>query len=83
MKGKTRQKVPGDRPVGSLKEIDDFLPPPEQLAPVDELVKITISLDRESLEFFKETASKLGSKYQRMMRGVLRGYARRYTDKKR
>lgn len=72
----------GDRPVGKLKKIDDFLPPPEELAAVEEKVKVTLFLDRWSLEFFKLMAGKLGAKYQGMMREVLKGYAQKYAAKR-
>ena len=82
MKRKIKKSALDDKPIGALREISDFLPPPEKLAPADNLVKITLSLDRQSLEFFKQMADKLGSKYQRMMREVLRGYAQRYVGRK-
>ena len=68
-----------DRPVGNLKVVDDFLPPPEKLHIPDDLVKVTIALDRHSLDFFKRHAQKLGTKYQKMIRQLLRTYAARYS----
>lgn len=79
MKKRPKNKIRGDQPVGPLKSVADFLPPPEQLVPVDDMVKITISLDASSLAFFKSMATKIGAKYQRMMREVLRNYARHYA----
>ena len=38
----------------------------------EEPVKITIIIDQDSLNFFKETAARLGAKYQRMIREVLK-----------
>jgi len=67
-----------DQPVGRLTRIVDFLPPPDELIPDEDTVKITIALDKKTLQFFKGAASKSGAKYQRMIREVLKGYARKY-----
>ncbi|MDB5038098.1 MAG: CopG family transcriptional regulator [Bacteriovoracaceae bacterium] len=67
-----------DEPLGKLTRIKDFLPPPDELFPEKELAKITIALDQETISFFKQKASKFGLKYQRMIREVLKGYAKRY-----
>lgn len=82
MKKKIKNKGDlGDMPVGKLTRVPDFLPPPEELIAADTMVKVTLSIDRYSLEFFKAMANKLGAKYQKMMREVLRGYAQRYAGK--
>ncbi len=65
-------------PVGELRAAKDFLPPPEKLVPAEETVKITIALNRSSIEFFKRSAKKYGAKYQRMIREVLDRYASGY-----
>lgn len=72
-----REKDPNE-PQGKLKPIPDFLPPPEELLPTEETVKITVAIDEKTLKFFKNYASKSGLKYQRLIREVLKGYARRY-----
>lgn len=64
-----------DEPLGSLRMIDDFLPSPEQLALRDEKVKVTISLSKTSLEYFKEQAERYHTAYQRMIRNLLDAYA--------
>jgi len=69
-----------DMPVGKLKRIDDFLPLPHELAMPEDTVKITISLKRSSIEFFKDQAKRNGSKYQRMIRALLDRYAERYVS---
>ncbi|MEZ4742824.1 MAG: BrnA antitoxin family protein [Bdellovibrionota bacterium] len=58
--------------------MSDFLPPPNQLLPKEELIKITIAVDADTIEVFKEMAEEYGTKYQRMMREVLKGYAKKY-----
>lgn len=58
--------------------IRDFLPSPEQLAVGEEGVKITISLSRRSVDFFKEAAELNHTSYQRMIRRLLDSYADQY-----
>jgi len=72
-----KEKDPNE-PVGKLKPIPDFLPPPEELVPMEETIKITVAIDTKTLKFFKEYANKSGLKYQKIIREVLKGYARRY-----
>lgn len=67
-----------DQPIGKLHIVPDFLPPPEELFPKREAVKVTLVLDKESIDFFREQAHQAGFKYQRMMREVLREYSHRY-----
>ena len=49
-----------------------------QTSPSEETIKITVAIDSQTLKFFKEYADKSGLKYQRIIREVLKGYARRY-----
>ena len=62
-----------------LKVIDDFLTPPEKLALKQENVKVTISLSKASVDFFKKYAKKLHTPYQKMIRKVLDSYVSRYS----
>ena len=63
----------------SLSErIEDFLPPPDRLIRKSEKVKITITLDGESVAFFKASAKKNNVKYQTMINEILSKYAERY-----
>lgn len=64
-----------DEPMGKLKVIKDFLPPPEQLAMKEENIKVTISLNKSSIEYFKKEAKKHHTSYQRMIRKLLDWYA--------
>jgi predicted DNA binding CopG/RHH family protein len=75
MKRKTRYT---DEPLGELRVVKDFLPPPEQLILKEENVKVTISLSRSSIDFFKQVAKKQGSSYQKMIRRVIDSYATHY-----
>lgn len=69
-----------DQPLGELHVIPDFLPPPEVLFPKREAVKLTLVVDKDSVDFFRGQARESGLKYQRMMRDVLREYSNRYRQ---
>jgi len=67
-----------DQPVGKLTKIADFLPPPHLLQLSEPNTKITLAVDNETLGFFKNNAKNSGMKYQKMMREVLKLYAKKY-----
>lgn len=67
-----------EEPMGKLKVIKDFLPPPDQLVLKEENVKITISLKKSSIEFFKKEAKKHRTSYQKMIRRIVDWYASHY-----
>ena len=69
-----------DEPMGKLEVIRDFLPPPEQLALKENKVKITISLSRSSIDFFKKEAKRNRTSYQKMIRRVIDSYASHYQE---
>jgi predicted DNA binding CopG/RHH family protein len=58
--------------------IRDFLPPPDQLVRKEPKVKITITLNRRSVDFYKQSAKKHNVKYQAMINEILDLYAQRY-----
>jgi predicted DNA binding CopG/RHH family protein len=64
-----------DEPLGNVKVVKDFLPPPEQLAYREETVKVTLFLSKFSVDFFKSEAKKHHTKYQKMIRNLLDQYA--------
>ena len=66
-----------DEPI-EAKVIKDFLPPPEQLAFREEGVKVTISLSKKSIDFFKSEAKKHHTQYQRMIRKLIDTYVDTY-----
>lgn len=70
-----------DEPIGDLKIITDFLPSPKDLIFKDDTVKITISLTKESVEFFKKEAEKHHTQYQKMIRNLLDVYANNHQVK--
>lgn len=71
MSRKTRYS---DESMKTGKRVKDFLPPPEELAFKDDAVKVTISLSKSSVEFFKREARKHHTPYQRMIRNLLDAY---------
>ncbi|MBI1883549.1 MAG: CopG family transcriptional regulator [Chlamydiae bacterium] len=73
-----RKKSENDMPYGKLTRIEDFLPSPSELAMPDETVKITISLSRSSVDFFRHEAKSSHTKYQRLIRKILDRYAMLY-----
>lgn len=73
MSRKTVKYTEGE--VGKLKVVRDFLPPPDQLVLRQENVKVTLSLSRRSVEFFKREAGKHHVPYQRMIRALVDAYA--------
>ena len=62
----------------NARVIKDFLPEPKDLVFKEDNVKVTLSLTRESLNFFKHQAGKLHTRYQTMIRSLLDQYARNF-----
>ncbi len=63
--------------IGDLRIVDDFLPPPGELVLREDNVKVTLSLSRRSVAFFKREAGKAHVPYQRMIRALVHTYAAR------
>ena len=70
----------GDEPVGEVTRVSDFLPPPSELVPREETVKVTLALSKQSVTFFKEQAARYHVPYQRMIRSLVDEYVNRYED---
>ena len=82
-KGKKRMKKSikyTEGEIGDIKIIEDFLPTPEELAFKDENMKITISLTKDTVDFFKEEAKKHHTQYQKMIRNLLDLYVDKQTQ---
>ena len=79
----TYSRAPSDvgKAILAADRIDDFLPPPSELVVRDEIVKVTINLNRQSLDFFRSKAEEAGVSYQAMIRRVLDLYTNHYVDK--
>jgi hypothetical protein len=69
-----------DEPMGEPKVIRDFLPSPDDLAFREEDVKITITLSKKSVEFFKAKAANRDTQYQRMIRRLLDAYVDAHAE---
>jgi len=61
--------------------IADFLPPPEKLIRKEPKVKITITLNSGSVEFFKKHARENNVKYQTMINELLDKYVQKYNGR--
>ena len=61
--------------IGRVRVVEDFLPAPDALVPREENVKVTLSLSRRSVDFFKAAAKARRVPYQRMIRALVDAYA--------
>lgn len=73
-----KRKMEQNRLAGKMTQGEFFLPSPDELAMPDEAVKVTITLKKSSVEFFKHEADRHHTKYQRMIRELLDKYVSRY-----
>ena len=63
---------------GEIEEVEiikDFLPSPQNLVLKNNEIKVTISLTKDSLDFFKTQASKYHTSHQIMIKSLLDKYA--------
>lgn len=67
-------------PIENYEIIEDFLPPPHELAFKEDTVKITIALSKSSVAFFKAKALEHNTGYQKMIRRLLDSYVDRHSD---
>jgi len=67
-----------DERLGDIELVEDFLPSPDQLAFREESVKVTISLSKSSVAFFKKKAEEHNTPYQKMIRRLLDSYVEKY-----
>ena len=74
-----KHRIDQDMPIGELKRIDDFLPPPKELVVPEETIMVTLRLSEKSVEFFKQQAKRYNTKYQKMLRFLVDRYAERYS----
>ena len=75
MSARTRKYTEGE--IADLRVVEDFLPSPRELVLREDNVKVTLSLSRRSVEFFKREAGKARVPYQRMIRALVDAYAAR------
>ena len=62
--------------------VADFLPPPEKLIRKEPKIKVTITLNSGSVDFFKRYARQNNIKYQTMINEVLDRYVQKYSGKR-
>jgi predicted DNA binding CopG/RHH family protein len=82
-----RKEIYADAPRSISKAISegeiiaDFLPPPDKLVRKEPKVKITITLNSGSIDFFKKHARKNNVKYQTMINEVFDKYVQKYAGR--
>jgi len=69
-----KKMIYSNEPMEKVRVVKDFLPSPEELALKEETVKITISLSKASIDFFKKEAKTHKTQYQKMIRRLLDEY---------
>ena len=69
-----------DEAMGRVRVVKNFLPSPDQLVLREESVKVTISLSKSSVDYFKRVASENRTQYQRLIRKVLDLYASHFSS---
>ena len=76
----TYTSEPNDVDLDNAKRIKDFLPPPHELVFKENTVKVTLSLTKESVDFFKKEADRHGIKYQKMIRSLIDQYVSAHSS---
>ncbi len=74
-----RKPIYQNEPLGKLVITPDFLPAPAELVLKEEAVKVTLSLSKKSVDFFRQIANKHHMQYQKMIRNLLDQYAERFS----
>jgi len=67
---------------GRVEVIDDILPSSDALVSREDNVKVTLTLSRRSVDFFKRTAKARRVPYQRMIRALVDAYAEKQAGKR-
>ena len=68
-------------PEGPTQIVEDFLPPPHELVFREDTVKVTMTLSKTSVDFFKSQAKKNHTQYQKMIRQLLDAYTRAHQER--
>ena len=74
-----KKTIDPNKPVGKMIPVKDFLPSPEELVLPQDTIKVTLSLSKASVEFFKRQAKRNNTQYQKMIRQLLDKYAIHYS----
>lgn len=67
-----------DESIGKIRIVDNFLPEPKDLVLREETAKITLTLTKSSIDFFKAEAAKYHTHYQVMIRELIDQYTDHY-----
>jgi len=67
-----------NKSLGRLEIVKDFLPSPDQLVLKEDCVKVTLSLSKRSVTFFKAHAARSNVPYQKMIRSLVDSYATQF-----
>ena len=67
-------------PEGASERVADFLPPPHELVFREDTVKVTMTLSKASVDFFKTEARKNCTQYQKMIRQLLDAYSQAHRE---
>lgn len=78
MKKNAKMRKYTNESLGKIKIVPDFLPSPDELVMKEETVKVTLSLSKASVDYFKELAEKKHTHYQKMIRVLLDKYTSHY-----
>ncbi len=70
MKNKIRYS---NQPI-EARVVSDFLPSPENLVLKEKKTRVTLTLTKKSLDFFKDSAQKHNASYQAMIRRLIDYY---------
>jgi predicted DNA binding CopG/RHH family protein len=65
-----------DSPLGDYEIVDDFLPSPDKLIRKHENVRVTINLNKTSVNYFKNLAKERHTPYQKIIRTLIEYYDR-------
>ena len=78
------EKAPAElaEAIEQAEVIPDFLPSPDRLVLREETVRVTLNLNKRSVDFFKSSARENGVPYQSMIRRVVDIYAERYLHER-
>jgi len=69
-----------DEPMGVGRIVEDFLPPPHELIFKEPTIRVTLSLTKSSVDFFKKMAKKQHTQYQKMIRSLLEQYTENFRE---
>ena len=81
MKKETEDTTIFEGTWGRMREIEDFLPRPEELVFRPKPVEVTLTLSEDSLDYYRMQADRLQVSYQAVIRAILDEYAHQQSDR--